>query len=208
MLLNVSSGSTLFLAGTQPYITLTPGAALGVSGFTSSSASTARYASLRQLQKLQTDSPLVNVLGNTVSSSIDSAQVASTALASATINTTFPKSDLGSQLLQIAKIIAVRSQLRLNARQVFYADMGSFDTHSNQLASQANVLQELSQAMNAFYNATIELGVSSNVTQFTLSEFGRTMQNASDGTEHAWGSVGFILGDAVKGGDSTGSIRR
>ena len=204
MLLNVSSGSTLFLAGTQPYITLTPGATLGVTGFTSSASSTARYNSLRAIQKIGTDSPLVNVLGNTVSASIDSAQVASTALASAVVNTTFPKTSLGGQLLQIAKIIAVRSQLGLNARQVFYADMGSFDTHSGQLTEHAGVLQELSQAMNAFYNATIELGVSSNVTQFTLSEFGRTMQNTKDGTDHAWGSVGFILGDAVNGGDFYG----
>ena len=204
MLLNVSGGSTLFLAGTQPYITLTPGATLGVTGFTSSAASTARYNSLRQLQKISTDSPLVHVLGNTVSASIDSAQVASSALASAAIKTTFPKTSLGGQLLQIAKIISVRSQLGLNARQVFYADMGSFDTHAGQLASHASVLQELSQAMNAFYNATLELGVSSNVTQFTLSEFGRTMQNTKDGTDHAWGSVGLILGDAVKGGDFYG----
>ena len=204
LLLNVSGGSTLFLAGTQPYITLTPGATLGVSGFSSSSASTARYNSLRQTQKLQTDSALVHVLGNTASDSIDSAQIASTALGSAVIATAFPNTGIGNQLLQIAKLIKVRSQLGLNARQVFYADMGGFDTHTGQLIGQANILKQLSQAMNAFYNATVELGVSSNVTQFTLSEFGRTMQNAQDGSDHAWGSTGFILGDGVKGGDFYG----
>ena len=204
MLLNVSGGSTLFLAGTQPYITLTPGATLGVSGFSSSSASTARYNSLRQIQKIATDSPLVNVLGNTASASIDNAQIASAALAAATIGTAFPKTSLGNQLLQIAKIISVRSQLGLNARQVFYADMGSFDTHSSQLVDHASRLQELGDAMSAFYAATTALGVGANVTQFTLSEFGRTMQNAKDGSDHAWGSIGFILGDAVNGGDFYG----
>ena len=144
------------------------------------------------------------MLGNTASDSIDSAQIASTALGSAVITTTFPNTGLGNQLLQIAKLIKVRSQLGLNARQVFYADMGGFDTHTGQLVGQASILKQLSQAMNAFYNATIELGVSSNVTQFTLSEFGRTMQNAQDGSDHAWGSTGLILGDGVKGGDFYG----
>ena len=204
MLLNVSHGSNLFLAGTQPYITLTSGATLDVTGFSSSSASTARYNALRQMQKLQTDSALVHVLGNTVSDSIDSAHIASAALGAANIKTVFPKTDIGNQLLQIAKIISIRSQLGHNARQVFYADMGGFDTHDNQLADQSKLLGQLSQAMSAFYAATQELQVSSGVTQFTLSEFGRTMQNAKAGSDHAWGSVGFILGDSVKGGDFYG----
>jgi uncharacterized protein (DUF1501 family) len=55
--------------------------------------------------------------------------------------------------------------------------------------------------LKAFYNATVALGVSSEVTTFTLSDFGRTLQSASGGgTDHAWGSHHFVIGDAVKGG--------
>ena len=54
--------------------------------------------------------------------------------------------------------------------------------------------------MAAFYQATQELGVSSQVTSFTLSEFSRTFQPGSNGgTDHAWGSHQMIMGDAVKG---------
>jgi uncharacterized protein (DUF1501 family) len=59
---------------------------------------------------------------------------------------------------------------------------------------------ELSPALKAFYDATVALGVSAQVTTFTLSDFGRTFQAASGGgTDHAWGSHHFIIGDAVQG---------
>ena len=48
------------------------------------------------------------------------------------------------------------------------------------------------------------MGVSQNVVTFTESDFGRTLQPSGGstlGTDHAWGSHHFIMGDAVKGGD-------
>ena len=53
--------------------------------------------------------------------------------------------------------------------------------------------------MSAFYNATVELGVASQVTTFTASDFGRTL-TANDGSDHGWGSMHFMLGGAVNGG--------
>ena len=66
-------------------------------------------------------------------------------------------------------------------------------------------MRQLSPALKAFYDATVALGVASQVTTFTLSDFGRTFQPASGaGTDHAWGNHQFIIGDAVKGGDMFG----
>jgi uncharacterized protein (DUF1501 family) len=68
-------------------------------------------------------------------------------------------------------------------------------------------LTQLSQAMSAFYQSTQELGVASNVTTFTLSEFSRTLQPGSNaGTDHAWGSHQMILGGAVKGNSMYGTF--
>src|SRR5467141_2733861 len=56
-------------------------------------------------------------------------------------------------------------------------------------------------AMDAFYRATQELSVQNNVTTFTLSDFSRTLQPASNaGSDHAWGSHHMVMGGAVKGG--------
>ena len=85
--------------------------------------------------------------------------------------------------------------------------MGSFDTHTAQLNTQANLFTQLSQGLSAFFNATEELGVSDSVTTFTESDFGRTLQpNTHSGTDHAWGNHHLILGASVKGGDLYGAF--
>ena len=54
-------------------------------------------------------------------------------------------------------------------------------------------------ALRAFYDTTVELGVASQVTTFTGSDFGRALTANNDGTDHGWGSMHFVLGGAVKG---------
>ena len=64
-----------------------------------------------------------------------------------------------------------------------------------------------SPALKAFYDATVQLGVASNVTSFTLSDFGRTFKPAAgQGSDHAWGNHQLIIGGAVKGGDFYGKF--
>ena len=54
--------------------------------------------------------------------------------------------------------------------------------------------------MSAFFAATVELGVSNQVTTFTFSEFGRTIRINGDGSDHGWGNHNLIMGGAVQGG--------
>jgi uncharacterized protein (DUF1501 family) len=127
-----------------------------------------------------------------------------------TVNTVFPATGLANQLLQVAKLIKVSSTLGLK-RQIFFCSIGGFDTHTVQLTTQASILQQLSDAMAAFYNATLEIGVSSNVTTFTLSDFSRTFVPAGTtvatvGSDHAWGGHHFIMGDSVIGGNLYGTF--
>ncbi len=131
-----------------------------------------------------------------------------------TLATVFPATDLGDQLQQVAKVMKLNltsPQLSLN-RQIFYVETGGYDTHQDQSVDQAGRLGELSQAMAAFYAATIELGIPDRVVTFTLSDFGRTLEpsgdNGSVGSDHGWGSHHFVMGDAVAGGNFYGNAWR
>ena len=119
---------------------------------------------------------------------------------------------LGNQLYQLAKLIAGNATVQGN-RQLFFASMGGFDTHEGQSITgspteghHARLLQQLGDAMAAFYTALKNLGLSNAVTTFTQSDFGRTFApNNSTGTDHAWGNQHLVMGGAVKGGATYGT---
>lgn len=122
-----------------------------------------------------------------------------TALSGVTLNTVFPTNNsLADQLKMVARLIAARNTLG-NKRQVFMVSLGGFDLHDNLIAQHPTLLARVSDAMTAFYNATVELGVADKVTSFTASDFGRTLASNGDGSDHGWGSHHFVVGGAVKG---------
>jgi uncharacterized protein (DUF1501 family) len=139
-----------------------------------------------------------------VGRSIENQRVLTQALESSTLATVFPDTNLGSQLRMVARLVAARSRLGLQ-RQCFFCSIGGFDTHGDdQLQRQNELLGEISNAVAAFYAATVELGMQNNVTLFSGSDFGRTFQSNGQGSDHAWGSHHFVVGGAVKGGQLVG----
>jgi len=172
--------------------------------------SIARKNALAQLRTVDLDSELVAATSHIM----DQAQIASNALSSfQEVTVTFPNTELGNQLKQVARVIKKRTDLNIN-RQVFFVALSGFDTHQNQLQggnSQTTLLAELSQAMRAFYDEMGSQGLQDKVTQFTLSDFGRTMNPAGSGSgvgsDHAWGNHMLVLGGAVMGGNIYGSTR-
>lgn len=121
------------------------------------------------------------------------------------LSTRFPASQLGAQLGAVARTISVRDQLGAS-RQVFFVGLGGFDTHANQAATLPALQRDISDSIAAFFSATQEMGIESNVTTFTASDFGRTLTINGDGTDHGWGAHHFVVGGGVRGGDIYGDI--
>jgi len=128
------------------------------------------------------------------------AKESSSALAAA-----FPNSNLADQLKAVAETIALRSPLNVN-RQVFFVSMSGFDTHSNQARSLPGMQRDIADAVSAFYQATVDLGVANDVTLFTASDFGRTLTANGEGTDHGWGGHQFVVGGAVNGRQILGEM--
>jgi uncharacterized protein (DUF1501 family) len=163
-----------------------------------------RLASFNQLRTLDHEFKLIKAASDTRSSAIQTDNALSSV--TPTLTTVFPNTSLGRQLKQVALLIKACTDAGAGInmkRQIFFTQIGGFDTHSGQLTGQANLLTQVSQAINAFFLATGELGMQDKVTLFSMSDFSRTMQPAGSGaavgSDHAWGNNHIIVGGSVLG---------
>lgn len=103
---------------------------------------------------------------------------------------------LARRLMLIARLI--RAEV---TTPIYYVQMGSFDTHANQLNQHFSLHRELSQSLNAFLSDLDRTGHGDRVTILVFSEFGRRLkENASAGTDHGTAAPVFLLGRPVSGG--------
>lgn len=184
----------------------------------------ARRAAFNQIRATDLGARLVRAAADTRESALlTSAQLAT--VGTKNFTTAFPQTSLGRQLLQVGRLIAERATFGMK-RQIFFVQVGGFDSHTNQRGAgggtQDALLQQVSQALSAFYNLLKnELGnpasgfyigsdVTQEVTAFTLSDFGRTLQpsgaGAGVGSDHGWGNHHLVLGGGVRGGEFYGSF--
>ena len=202
------SGNAIFCTGitSQPF-TMDPGQTPGLQGFDTSAASQARFVATQQLLTFDSGLSLVQAANAVTGQAVQYSVVLADALQNLPpLQTVFPSNYLGDQLKQVAQVIAAQGSLGVK-RQIFFCSYGGFDTHGDQLVQHVKLLSDVSQSMSAFYQATQELGVPNQVTTFTVSEFGRTLEPGSNGgTDHAWGNHQLILGGAVKGNSVYGTF--
>jgi uncharacterized protein (DUF1501 family) len=120
--------------------------------------------------------------------------------------TSFPSSSIGNQLRTAARLISARATLGVK-RQTIFVSVGGFDTHGeDQLWRQSQLFGEISAAVSAFYDATVSMGISQQVSLFSASDFGRNLQSNGRGSDHGWGSHHFVVGGAVRGGNMYGTF--
>jgi uncharacterized protein (DUF1501 family) len=199
-------GTVLFSTGSTALpMSIPVSGSFALAGYTGNgAAATARLAALNNLIALPSDNTFVTSANGIASQALRLSGLVNPIInnANSTVAPLFAPltSTIASQLFQVAKMIEGRAATGAK-RQIFFVQLGSFDTHNDQLNRQKTLFDDLSPALSAFYNATVALGVSSQVTSFTLSDFSRTFQPAAGGgTDHAWGNHHLVIGDAVKGG--------
>jgi uncharacterized protein (DUF1501 family) len=108
----------------------------------------------------------------------------------------YPATPLGRQLELVGQLIAGGLPTR-----IYYTVLGGFDDHANEHTGYAHLLQQLGDAVAAFFADLRGHGQDGRVTLMTWSEFGRrARENASGGTDHGTAAPLFLVGPAVKGG--------
>ncbi|MBW8813192.1 MAG: DUF1501 domain-containing protein [Caulobacterales bacterium] len=111
---------------------------------------------------------------------------------------------LAGQLEAVVQTAAAHAALGVG-RQVFFVQLGGFDTHDGENPRQGLLMAQLDHALAYLDQALTAAGLSDKLTAFTASDFNRTFTTNGDGTDHAWGGHHLIVGGAVKGGDVYGT---
>ena len=109
----------------------------------------------------------------------------------------YPRSQFGQRLKQIAQLI--KSDVGL---EIAFADVGGWDTHVNQGGASGQLANRLDDFAGAVAALCTDLGDRmENVVVLTMSEFGRmARENGNRGTDHGHAGAMFVIGGAVSGG--------
>jgi uncharacterized protein (DUF1501 family) len=211
------AGTNLFATGTATrQLAISPAPTLlsqvlVLNSYSFSPSTDARSRAFDQIRALDNEHNLIKASSDVTNQALVTSLALSNS-ASFEVTTLFPNTTLGNQLKQVARLIkANQAQPALGLkRQIFFCSLGGFDNHSAQIGGQGALLTQVSQALKAFYDETVVQGIASQVTTFTLSDFGRTFQPAGSGaaavgSDHAWGNHALIIGGAVRGGDFYGT---
>jgi uncharacterized protein (DUF1501 family) len=204
------TGARLFTVGetTQP-LSVAPaptplGSVLALTGYDNSTTSNARFQALSESLDLDRTNDIVVASQEIHREAI---RISRSLNNSPDVTATFPNTELGNQLKQVARIIKSRVGFGLT-RQIFFCTVDGFDTHTGQLGAQSTLLSRLSQAARSFYDEMTAQALADKVTLFTLSDFSRTFNPGGSGTnvgsDHAWANHALVVGDSVMGGDFYG----
>jgi uncharacterized protein (DUF1501 family) len=106
----------------------------------------------------------------------------------------YPDSPLGGKMKQAAQLI--KSVLPV---EIICVDSDGWDHHESLPFYIGQSLTELAEVLNAFY---VDMGTEmSRITVLVYTEFGRRVaENGSDGADHGTGSLAYLMGGGVNGG--------
>lgn len=202
------TGNAVFLSGdTALQYQVSTGGAIKINAAVSGASvygSTAVSAAMNSLLQQSRSHVLENEYNKVSRRALAAEGLVTSALTLPAPSTVFATDSLAQQLKMVARLIKGRSTLGAR-RQVFLVSQGGFDLHDNLIRDHGGLLAKVSDAMTAFYNATVEMGVANQVTSFTASDFGRTLASNGDGSDHGWGSHHFVVGGAVRGQQFVGT---
>jgi uncharacterized protein (DUF1501 family) len=103
---------------------------------------------------------------------------------------------LAAQLAAVARCVKAGVGTR-----VYLVDLGGFDTHAGERATQQRLLQTFDEALTPFLRDMAADPHGKNLVVLAYSEFGRRVAaNASQGTDHGTAGPVFIAGAPVRGG--------
>jgi uncharacterized protein (DUF1501 family) len=139
---------------------------------------------------------VMDYLGQTGLDSIKAADILKVAPQQYSSTVEYPDTPLARKLRSIAQVHMADVGTR-----VLYCDHGSFDSHSNQVGMHDRLWQDVSSAVESFFDDLREHDAGDNVIMMLFTEFGRRVHDNGSGTDHGAAGAAFIIGEGIKGGE-------
>ncbi len=200
-----ATGNAVFVSGQQALqYQISPQGAIRVNGLSNAPYGASGVRDALQALITQTSNHILeNEFSIVTRRSIQLEGVVNAALGGVNLPTNFDTdpgpNPLANQMRIVARLIGARNALGAK-RQVFFVSLGGFDNHNLLMEDHPTLMARVDEAIGAFYQATVDLGVADKVTTFTASDFGRTLASNADGSDHGWGGHHLVVGGAVNGG--------
>jgi uncharacterized protein (DUF1501 family) len=196
----VNYGRGLPRALALPGVPVTSVAALEGYGLLSAIAAQERHSeALEVFSRLYSPAigagPTMDYLGQTGQDALKGADILKTAPTKYHSTVEYADSAIAQNMKGIAQVLLAGFGTR-----IFYTQQAGYDTHSNQVPVQPQLLGDLSQALADFQADLREHDTSDNVVVFVFTEFGRRVLDNGSGTDHGSGGVALAIGDRVTGG--------
>ena len=147
-----------------------------------------------QSTDMTTDNPQLDFVRRIAFGTSQGAELIQAAMKKGKEATFYPNTNLGRNLKWVSQLIKGGLDT-----QVYYTSLNGFDTHDNQLVAHHRQLDQLDQAVSAFYRDLKENALLEEVTLVIFSEFGRRVKDNGSGTDHGKAAPMLVMGAHTRG---------
>ena len=141
-------------------------------------------AAVAAINEKTLDSVFAETFATSLTGSIESAERLGDELAKVSLATSFPTHALGESFEQVAKVVKAHDALG-EERQIFYVELGGFDTHNSLQETVATKFTQIDGALTSFVAEMKAQGLWDQVALVSSSDFARTLGSNGAGTDRA-----------------------
>ena len=139
--------------------------------------------------------PVMSLLSKTGQDAYVGADILRTAPEQYSSNVEYRSDSLSQNVRSIAQVFLANL-----GTKVYYTQHGSFDTHSGELPTHAQLWDDVAGSVGSLMDDLKEHGREDDAAVLIFSEFGRRIRDNGTGSDHGSGGVAFLIGGSVNGG--------
>ena len=159
---------------------------------------------IQKLTNQQSTSHFMNTFSNIAEKSLNLTESISDLFGNSKTTTSFASDSLSKQLRNVARIMNIHQSMK-SERDMFFVQLGGFDTHSNMKTTVDEKFTIINTALSSFVTEMKNKSLWNNVLLMTGSDFGRTLTTNGRGSDHGWAGNMFMIGGNVNGSQILGN---